>query len=421
MPEPLSPTPYPPGEPSALEPSRARSAPRTARSRLLPVAVSRAPSPWQSAADTASAQRVAVTELRGRAAFEALGSEWDALAARTDDQLFHRHAYLGCWLDHFAPRSTLRVLTGRNPEGRLVAALALLEVRRKQYGMPVRQLVSTSNEHSGRFDLLAESPHAAGAAFLAHLAKDSSWDVLSVTHVSEGGAAWGMLEAAWRSGLPAGVWHSGQSPYVLLPPTLEALAALKRKNRKTLRRKRRRLEERGRVTLERVEGGEALDLWLEEGFRIERSGWKAKNGTAISQDPRTLGFYTALAHRAAAEGQLALYFLRLDGQPIAFQFGLAYGGRYLAMKPGYDEAYADVSPGQLLTESLIEDCVRRGIRELDLLGDDTPSKREWTHQARRHGWLFVFRDSLIGRALYSAKFRWAPVARKVVRRWARTH
>jgi CelD/BcsL family acetyltransferase involved in cellulose biosynthesis len=208
---------------------------------------------------------------------------------------------------------------------------------------------------------------------------------------------------------------------VQLPPTLEALAAQKRKNRKTLRRRRRRLEERGQVTVQRVEGGEALDLWLEEGFRIERSGWKAKNGTAISQDPRTLGFYTQLAHRAAAEGQLALYFLRLDGQPIAFQFGLTYGGRYLAMKPGYDEAYADVSPGQLLTESLIEDCVRRGVRELDLLGDDTPSKREWTDRARRHGWLFVFRDSLIGRGLYSAKFRWAPMARKVVRRWARTH
>jgi CelD/BcsL family acetyltransferase involved in cellulose biosynthesis len=287
--------------------------------------------------------------------------------------------------------------------------------------MPLRQLGSASNEHSGRFDLLAERPREASAAFLAHLAEDRSWDLLRITHLTEGGAAWALLEASERAGLPAGVWHSGRSPYVKLPATLEALAAAKRKNRKTLRRKRRRLEERGKVTLERVEGGEALDLWLEEGFRIERSGWKAKNGTAVSQDPRTLGFYTQLAHRAAAEGQLALYFLKLDGQPIAFQFGLSYGGRYLAMKPGYDEAYADVSPGQLLTESLIEDCVRRGIRELDLLGDDTVSKREWTDRARRHGWLFVFRDSLIGRALCSAKFRLVPAARRMVRRWARPH
>ena len=91
------------------------------------------------------------------------------------------------------------------------------------------------------------------------------------------------------------------------------------------------------------------------------------------------------------------------------------------MKQGYDEAYADVSPGQLLTESLIEDCVRRGVREVDLLGNESPSKSEWTDRARRHGWLFVFRDSLVGRGLYSAKFRWAPMARKVVRRWARRH
>ncbi|MBF5040773.1 GNAT family N-acetyltransferase [Aggregicoccus sp. 17bor-14] len=426
MPEPLTPLPHPTGELAAQEPSRAPNTPGRASLRPTDVPLFselEEVAPWQPprTAHAPSAGPLQVYEARGRAAFDALALEWDALAARTDDQVFHRHGYLRCWLDHFAPRARLRVLTARSAEGRLAGALVLLEQRRRQYGVRVRQLASASNEHSGRFDMLAEDPEAVGRAFLAHLAQDESWDVLRVTHVYEGGAAWALLPASEAAGMPAGVWHSGQSPYVQLPATLEALAQEKRKNRKTLRRKRRRLEERGKVTVDRVDGGEALDLWLEEGFRIERSGWKAKNGTAISQDARTLGFYTALAHRAAAEGQLALYFLKLDGQPIAFQFGLAYGERYLAMKPGYDEAYADVSPGQLLTESLIEDCVRRGIRELDLLGDDSPSKREWTERARRHGWLFVFRDSLVGRTLHSAKFRWAPMARRMVRRWARTH
>jgi CelD/BcsL family acetyltransferase involved in cellulose biosynthesis len=353
-----------------------------------------------------------VEVVRGRAGFAALASEWDALAGRTHAELFHRHAFLSCWLEHFAPEAPLRVLTARARDGRLVAALALREVRTRYFGVPVRELRSVCNAHSSRFDMLAEDPEGAGAAFLSHLAADPSWDVLCVTHLSEGAAGWALLEASRRAGLPAGVWHSGASPYVPLPGSLKAWEARPRSNRKTLRRKRRRLAERGEVTVQRVASAEGLDALLEEGFRVESSGWKARNGTAVLQDAGTRGFYAGLAHQAAARGELALYFLRLDGKPVAFQFGLTDGPRYLAMKPGYDESLGSLSPGQLLTESVLEDCAHRGLRELDLLGDDTPSKREWTDQVRQHGWLFVFRDSLRGRALKEAKFRVVPLARR---------
>lgn len=364
----------------------------------------------------ALAAPLTVTEVCTLEGFEALAPEWDALVRRTDDQAFHRHDYLLLWLRHFAPGVRLRVLTAREPGGRLVAALALREERVRQYGLRVRQLSSVSNAHSGRFDMLAEQPRAAAEAFLAHLARDAHWDVLRVTHLSEGGAGWALQGAARERGLREGVWHSGASPYVVLPDTLEAWAAHKRSNRKPLRRKRRRLEERGRVEVERVTGGEALEARLEEAFALERRGWKARNGTAITQDPRTHGFYRQLAAHAARGGELALYVLRLDGNAIAFQYGLQVGARYLAMKPGYDEAYADVSPGQLLTESVIEDLIPRGVRELDLLGDESAAKREWTDRTRRHGWLFVFRGSPMGRMLHVAKFRWAPLAKRTVKR-----
>lgn len=358
-----------------------------------------------------------VSEVRGRGAFAALAPEWDALLARTHgDTWFLRHAFLGLWLEHFGAGARLRVLTARAADGRLAAALALVETRQHQYGVPVRVLTSLANAHSCRFDLLAEDPAHASAAFLAHLARDPGWEVLRVTHLSEGAAGWRLLDAARAEGLPTGVWPSGASPYVPLPGGAAAWAAQPRRNRKTLRRKRRRLAELGPVTLERVEGGEALAARLEEGFRLERVGWKAERGTAILQDARTHAFYASLAHAAAQRGELALYFLRVGGRAVAFQYGLLDAGRYLAMKPGYDEAFHALSPGQLLTESLLEDCAGRGLGEVDLLGDDTPSKREWTEHARRHGWLFVFRDNVLGRALCSAKFRWVPWARGLAAR-----
>ncbi|MFP2910156.1 GNAT family N-acetyltransferase [Pyxidicoccus sp. 3LFB2] len=364
-------------------------------------------------------QTMRVDEVRDLEGFDALEAEWNDLVTRTDDQVFYRHEFLRCWLRHFEPKGQLRILTGRDAEGRLVAVLPLQAKQGKQYGMPVRQLLSLTNKHSCRFDLLADDPRRAGTSFLAHLLKDPSWDVLRLADVPDEGSAFAILAAARRVGMPCGTWESARSPYAALPESVDAFQKERGRKSKPLRRRRRRLEERGPVTLERVTGGERLTERLEEGFALERSGWKAERGTAIAQSARRLAFYSDLADVAAKAGWLGLYYLRLGPQAIAFQYGLEYGGRYLAMKPGYDESFAEVSPGQLLTEGLIQDCIGRGVTELDLLGDDAPFKREWTDTVRPHHWLFIYRNSLRGRTMCRAKFRWVPVARRMVGKWVR--
>ncbi|CAM3526289.1 GNAT family N-acetyltransferase [Corallococcus sp. ZKHCc1 1396] len=379
-----------------------------------------APRVWRQAARRPGrrAEPLRVAEVRDLAGFDALEAEWNALVTRVDDQVFYRHEFVRCWLEHFASGATLRILTARNATGDLVAVLGLQEQEGHQYGVPVRQLLSLTNKHSCRFDLLAEEPKQASAAFLSHLMGDPDWDVLRLSDVPEDGAAWALMHAARGAGMPWGAWPSARSPYLPLPSTVEAWTK-GRSNAKPLRRRRRRLEEKGRVEVERVSGSEGLEARLEEAFALEQSGWKAQQGTAIAQAEHRRGFYTSLARMAADRGWLGLYFLRLDSRPIAFQYGLEYGDRYLAMKPGYDESLGEVSPGHLLTESLIQDFIGKGLKELDLLGDDAPYKREWTREVRQHHWLFIYRDTLVGQALQRSKFRWAPVAKRMVGRWVR--
>ncbi|RYZ37020.1 MAG: GNAT family N-acetyltransferase [Myxococcaceae bacterium] len=364
------------------------------------------------------AEPLRVDVIRDLAGFDALAAEWNALVMRVDDQVFYRHEFVRCWLAHFGEGAALRILTARDATGGLVALLGLKEEQGHQYGMPVRQLVSLTNKHSCRFDLLAEEPKRAAAAFLSHLLGDPGWDLLRLSDVPEQGAAWALMHAARGAGMPWGAWPSAKSPYLVLPDTVAAWTK-GRSNAKPLRRRRRRLEEKGRVEVERVSGPEGLEAKLEEAFALEQSGWKARQGTAIGQAEHRRGFYTALARVAAERGWLGLYFLRLDSKAVAFQYGLEYGSRYLAMKPGYDEALAEVSPGHLLTENLVQDCIGRGLKELDLLGDDAPYKREWTQDVRQHHWLFIYRDTLVGQALQRSKFRWAPVAKRMVGRWVR--
>ena len=361
-----------------------------------------------------------VVEVADRTTFMTLEPEWNALVGATADEPFYRHDFFRVWMDNFAPESRPRVLTLRDEQGHLTGALPLTEGRTSMYGVPVRQLSAAANAHSCRFDLLAREPEAAASAFFSHLRQDTSWDVLLLTDVPEGGAGWKLYEAASSAGLPVGTWESLQSPYIPLPGSWEEYqGTLQSKFKANCRRRRRKLEEKGRVTVERVEGGLELEAKLEEGFALEASGWKGRRGTAMAQDGRTRGFYSELAREAGYAGRLALYYLRLDGRAVAFQYGLEYGGRYFLLKPGYDESLSDCSPGQLLMEEVLRECTARGLREFDFLGPDMVWKRDWTDKVRRHTWLYIFNDTTLGRALCAAKFRWAPAAREVVAKWKR--
>jgi CelD/BcsL family acetyltransferase involved in cellulose biosynthesis len=368
--------------------------------------------------EAAISSSMSISEVRERAEFMRLAPEWDALVRETRNEPFYRHEFIRTWLDNFAPRARLRVLLARDGGGKLAAALPLLEERGRMLGAPVRRLVSTANDHSCRFDLPAQDGEAAGQVIFAHLAADKSWDVLCLTDVPDGGNAWHLFRAAERAGYPVQAWESLRSPYITLPATAENMQAhLPSKFRANLRRRRRKLEEKGHVTVECVTGGLELQAKLEEGYVLERSGWKGAGGTAISQSAQTWGFYSELARIAAYGGYLSLYFLRVNSEPVAFQYGFAYRDKYYLLKPAYSEAHSDCSPGQLLMDEVLQDCIRNGMKEFDFLGPDMTWKRDWTDDTRPHTWLYIFRDSAYGKMLHDARFKWAILAKRLITRW----
>lgn len=372
----------------------------------------------QAGASLPATPALSVGEVTTRPDFMRLQEEWNALVRRTEDQPFYRHEWFRIWLDNFAAGARMRVLVGRDGGSRLVAALPLIEQKAILMGAPVRCLASAANDHAPRYDMIAEDADQAAAAFVDHLRRDRSWDILHVTSVPPEGRAWRLHEAAGRAGNPTGTWQDNNSPYFALPATHEeAQQRLEAKFRANLRRRRKKLAERGRVTVEKVTGGIALPHHLEEGFAVEASGWKGRQGTAMSQDPRVAGFYSELARFAARDGSLALYYLRVDGRPVAFQYGLGYGATYYLLKPGYDESVKECSPGQLLMDEVVRECIADGLTEFDFLGPDMPWKRDWASESRQHTRLYIFRDSPYGHFLHNYKFRWSKQVKHMVTWW----
>jgi CelD/BcsL family acetyltransferase involved in cellulose biosynthesis len=361
-----------------------------------------------------SRQAARVEEIRTGAGWLALRPEWDALAERTGAGPFLTWDFLAIWLDHFDAGKRPRVITVRDGRGRLVAALPLVERRSFVAGVPLRELRSASNAHSCRFDFLAEDPERIAPAVLAHLLQDRRWDLLRLLDVPDGGRGWALLGAARRGGLRVHTWESQRSPRF----ALDAMN-ISPGFRANLRRRRRRLSERGPVSFRRWTGSENLEARLESFFKLEASGWKGSRGTAIALEPRLRGFYRELARSLVARGSLVLSELRVGERLVAGHFALESGGTYHLLKAAYDEALAACSPGQLLVEEVVTEARSRGLRAFDFLGPDMPWKRDWTESICVHTWLSMYRDTPKARLAWRLKARWLPRLRAEVAWWHR--
>ncbi len=171
--------------------------------------------------------------------------------------------------------------------------------------------------------------------------------------------------------------------------------------RASLKRKQRQADKYGKVDFKVVSPDpDNIDPYLQEAFRVEASGWKGKNGTAILSVPSLLKFFTAYAHAMAHSGKLRLYFLSIDGKAIAVQIAVEYAECLWELKIGYDEKWARCSPGLLLTHETIMHALENGLETYEFLGNDAHWIRIWTDRLHSYSSLFYYPGTLGGILCY---------------------
>jgi CelD/BcsL family acetyltransferase involved in cellulose biosynthesis len=304
------------------------------------------------------------------------------------------------------------------------------------------------NDHSQRGGVLLGRRWQEGLELIWRNLQTQAWDRLRLRDLPEGAGDWQLRAFAERDGYPCGLWVSLRSPYLPLPEMLAASpqqpaashqppatsknkkqkppaadsryelveAAVDAKFRQNLRRRRRRLGEKGEVKYVLLDGkdAKALDEGLADFFTIEVSGWKGKSGTAIAQRPELVGFYAQIARDAAKRGALALGFLELGGKRVAAHLSIVHAGRHFLLKLGYDESLHEFSPGQQLTSDAIRDACARGLHEFDFLGPCMDWKLDWESKLRAHTWLTIFRPTVRGRLVCEARFTLWPILRRLL-------
>lgn len=135
----------------------------------------------------------------------------------------------------------------------------------------------------------------------------------------------------------------------------------------------------------------ALDAELDDGFRVEASGWKGESGTAITSAAETERFYRRVAAEFAAVDGLRFNRIRLDGATVAWDLCLQHRERLYLLKTGFDEDFRKLAPGLVMRLAVIEHCFEGDLVAHELLGEESEWKAKFANApGRAHGTLRLY-------------------------------
>lgn len=206
---------------------------------------------------------------------------------------------------------------------------------------------------------------------------------------------------------------------VRLSGTWDEFAKQRLPRASTLRRHRRKLEERGEVRFVIAETEQQRAAFMAAMIRQKTRRYVETRGVDGFERPGYRAYFPELTDRFAAQGAIHLSALMVGDTIVATHWGMVSGKRFYYLMPATEGGdWQKFSVGGLLTADLIKWCYENGYTAFDLGAGDEPYKYEFEPETlvlRR----FLFGRSLFGKTMVTAwktlrqvkaRLRPAPVA-----------
>jgi CelD/BcsL family acetyltransferase involved in cellulose biosynthesis len=352
---------------------------------------------------------LANVQIGGEELVHRFADRWERLCEETRSAPFHRPEWIATYLRAFEPQSEVVLLTASAGD-RLVAVLPMIRKRAWFAGVPIWKLSGAANVHSVRFDILHASCEAGEVAirvFWEALRNMAGWHILEMPLIPENGACQKLIAHASEDGYRTITSHFHDGPILRMKEDekgqLNWLHGTSRHFRHELRRFARLLAEEAGGNPKLVRRADPDARTLEDFFKLEASGWKGEEGSAINCAPETRAFYDQIAREASSRGYFCLHSLETDARMVAGAFSVETEQCFYPMKIAYDEELRRGGPGQLLFNGIFAECAEKRIPELFFGGKNDRYKTSWTSDTLPHFNGFIFSRAFRARLVYEAK------------------
>ena len=314
-----------------------------------------------------------------------------------------------------------RIFALESPERQPIAAL-LMRYDASRSWLTTRILSPMSNYYSSLFGIQAEVQGDQMQAALESLAKGIAadrprWDIVNLRPLAADTPAFeGMARALSNAGMMVQTYFCFGNWYLRVGGRsfAEYSNALPSQLRNTLRRKKEQLRKAGNSRIVVYRGLEGLDEGLLAYERIYASSWKVPEPYPE--------FVRGLCRIGAENGWLRLGVAYIGEEPAAAQIWIVCDGIANIYKLAYDERFAKLSLGSLLTAQLMELAIDEDkVKEIDYLTGDDPYKRDWMSDRRERWGIMAFNRRTPRGLLAAARHFGARRVKKALARWRSSH
>lgn len=231
-----------------------------------------------------------------------------------------------------------------------------------------------------------------------YLNKHYEWDYINLKDIPETTASINLLRKSLKKRVP---YYKERvcvlCPYLPLPNSMEGFMIRLSKNmRGNLRKKYRKLRDKYRIRLKRYDEIGSIKEAMKIFFNLHQKRLKVKEifGDFMELKKSHRNFYVDIAENFAKKDWLGLYFLTSDDEPIATLFGFEYGEKMYSYLPAWNPEYYRYSVGNLMHMIVIEECIRRGFKEYDMMRGDVQNKNRFATINRKNIEISIIRKGL---------------------------
>ena len=172
-----------------------------------------------------------------------------------------------------------------------------------------------------------------------------------------------------------------------------------------LRRQTRRLEEKGiRINFQAERDPGRVAECIRDYAKLEESGWKAREGTAVTGEGKQGLFYRDVLEKFCSRGEGVVYRITFNGAVVASDLCLERDGMVVVLKIAYDENLQGISPGKFIHREILKRLFEEGkTRTLEWYGRVHEWQKKLGSSARTMFHLNFYRNA------------WVPVARDLIK------
>lgn len=322
-----------------------------------------------------------------------LREQWNSLLKETtSDNIFLTWEWLYTWSKHYLGPHKLWVILVYKENNQLVGIAPLYILKAKLGGISIREMkfLGTEEVSSSYLDFIVSERNK--IAVLRHIylylhgEASGLWDILTLSEIpAESSSIEYWVASIQEAGKLIDIVGTTICPIIKLSGHLEDfLQGISSNERYNLRRKRKRFDQEGQVTMVRASRVQDIHNTFDDFIRLHQMRWDGKGSGGVFRSDRFLRFHWELTTVLSEQGRAHLDFLLLNGKKAAGIYGYTYNRRFYFYLPGFDPTVVPkASPGILLLFHCIEEAIKDECEEFDLLRGAAPYKMAWANSLRR--------------------------------------